>query len=147
MTKKYIYVLFSLFIITLIVLNKDTKTLDTFYEVYNDYDFNIYNLEFNECDLNTDNFIDKFSYFKDKDFKILEIVPYINESNKNLFIDKEFLFYSDNISDILEKFKNGYLDIMIDNSMYLTNICIMNVRIDTANTYINEFKSYINFSY
>lgn len=148
MTKKYIYILFSLLLIILIVISDNKmKTTDVFNETYNDYDFNIYNLKFNECDLNTDNFIDNFTYFKDKDFRLLEIEPYINESYKNLFIDKKFLFYSDDLTDILNKFKNDYLDIMLNNSIYITNVCIKSIRIDTANIYINEFRSEINFTY
>ncbi len=140
MTKKYIYILFSIIIIIILLINNSQKVTYAFKETYNDYDFNNYILEFKECDLSTNNFIEKLSYFNDKDYKILEIIPYRNYNIK-------YKFYSNNLKFILDEFKNEYIDIVIDNDTYVTNICIKNVKINTANIYILEYKEKYYFNY
>lgn len=143
MTKKYIYILLSILLIITIVMNNNIDVIEpTFNEIYDDYNFDNYEIKFDECKLSTDNFINKFSYFNDKDFKILEITPYIKESYINLFDNKQFLFYSNNLYKILDEFKNKYLDIMGDNENYISNICIKKVKINTASTYLKEFKTF-----
>ena len=87
-----------------------------------------------DCELNLSNFKDVFSYFNDLEFKILEIVPYKNDNIK-------YLYYSDNMDYIISNFKSKYLDSVIDKSSYITNICIKNVKINTANKYISEFRN------
>ena len=148
MTKKYIFILLITTFITIFMSNFSSgKIIDAFVETYNDYDFANYELEFRECDLSTDNFIEIFSHFKDKDYKILEIIPYINESYKNIFINKKFSFYSNDLELILNDFKNEYVDIMLDNELYVNNICIKKIKINTARMYINELREKINISY
>lgn len=148
MTKKYIFIsLTVIFIIALFNLNSNKKIIDVFNETSNDYDFSNYELEFIECDLNTDNFISIFSYFNNKDYKILEISLYINESYKNIFKNKKFLFYSNDLNLILDNFKNEYIDIMLNNDIYVNNICIQKVKINTAKIFLNEFKEIINIKY
>jgi len=149
MTKKYIYILFSFFFmfgICFIDINKEE--VESVFNDSNDIEkFDNYTLTFDHCELNTGNFIEKFSYFNNKDFKIIELKPYINNMYNNAFIDKKFLYYSSNLNLILEEFKNDYLDVLIDNSLYTINVCIDKVKINTSNIYINEFNKIIPFSY
>ena len=128
MTKKYIYILFSSFVLFLVFSFKGEKTITVFneYEYIDDYKFDNYILTFDDCELNLSNFKDVFSYFNDLEFKILEIVPYKNDNIK-------YLYYSDNLDYIISNFKSKYLDGVIDKSSYITNICIKNVKINTAN--------------
>ena len=136
MTKKYIYILFSSFVLFLVFSFKGDKTISVFneYESIDDYKFDNYILTFDDCELNLSNFKDVFSYFNDLEFKILEIVPYKNDNIK-------YLYYSDNLDYIISNFKSKYLDGVIDKSSYITNICIKNVKINTANKYISEFRN------
>ena len=148
MTKKYIYILFLTIIILFITLTntQNKNAINAFSENEDNYYFDTYLLNFNECDLNTNNFKEILSYFNNRDFKILEVVPYANVYNKEM-TNKKFLYYTNDIDYILEDFKNKYIDKMIDNSSYVTNICIKNIKIMTSNKYINEFKNKILFSY
>lgn len=141
MKKQFIYILFFMLLIIIATKNSTNLVQPTFIETANNYDFNNYEIEFIECQLTTDNFIDRFSYFYGKDFKILEIVPYINESYVDYFSDTQFLFYSNDLNDILDKFKNKYLDIMKHNDNYISNICIKKIKINTAYMYMKEFKA------
>lgn len=136
MTKKYIYILFSSFVLFSVFSFKGDKTISVFYEYeyIDDYKFDNYILTFDDCELNLSNFKDVFSYFNDLEFKILEIVPYKNDNIK-------YLYYSDNLDYIISNFKSKYLDGVIDKSSYITNICIKNVKINTANKYISEFRN------
>lgn len=136
MTKKNIYILFSSFVLFLVFSFKGEKTIPVFneYEYIDDYKFDNYILTFDDCELNLSNFKDVFSYFNDLEFKILEIVPYKNDNIK-------YLYYSDNLDYIISNFKSKYLDGVIDKSSYITNICIKNVKINTANKYISEFRN------
>ena len=136
MTKKYIYILFSSFVLFLVFSFKGDKTISVFneYEYIDDYKFDNYILTFDDCELNLSNFKDVFSYFNDLEFKIFEIVPYKNDNIK-------YLYYSDNLDYIISNFKSKYLDSVIDKSSYITNICIKNVKINTANKYISEFRN------
>lgn len=146
MTKKYIYILFSIiFVISLTLVTKKEVIVDAFNEVYNDYDFHTYTLKFNECDLSTSNFIEVFSYFDNKNYKILSITPYINVSYENLFSNIKFNYYSSDLRDILSDFKSEYIDTM-NNENYISNICIKSIKINTANIYIKEFKNIIPFT-
>ena len=104
------------------------------YETYNDY-----LLTFDECVLNTNNFIDKFSYFKDKEYRILEIVPYKKDNNK-------YLYYTKDLDYILDNFKNKYIYYLIDNNKYVNNICIKSVTINTSNYLLNDFNKILPFS-
>lgn len=131
--------LIILCIILLIFFNYKEKTYMVFsYTENNIYD--IHKLKFENCNLSTNNFISIFDYFKDKDFKILEIVPYISYNSK-------FRFYSDDIKYILNKFKSEYLDLIISDSKYVKNICIKEVVIITSNYELIDFKNIIDFVY
>ena len=90
MTKKYIYILFSSFVLFLVFSFKGEKTITVFneYEYIDDYKFDNYILTFDDCELNLSNFKDVFSYFNDLEFKILEIIPYKNDNIKLL---KEYM--------------------------------------------------------
>ena len=85
-------------------------------------------------------FIEKLNNFKYKDFKILEIIP-----EKTL--NETFLFYSNDLEGILDKFKNKYINLMINESKYTTNICIQGIRINTSNYILDELKDIIHFTY
>lgn len=104
-------------------------------EIYDNYYIN-----FKECDLNTNNFIEKMSYLKEYDFKILKITPYHNLNN-------DYLFYSNNLEYILDKFKNDYINLMINESKYTTNICIKEIKINTSNYVLDKLKNIISFTY
>ena len=123
-------------------------TLFLSYEDYTNYTFNeiednIYDnyiLRFNNCDLNTNNFIDIFSYFKDKDYKILEVVPTNSYNNK-------YIFYSSNLNYVLNTFKNEYINSLINDSKYTSEICIKEIKINTCNYDLDGFKNIIFFEY
>ena len=133
----------KILILTIIILllfgfdvEKDTRVLSyTKEEEYKNY-----LLSFNECVLNTNNFISKFSYFYNKDYKILKIVPY-----KDLGAD--YLFYTSNLEYVIDVFKNKYVDSMLNDSKYVNNICIKEVGINTSNYILDKFKSIIDFEY
>ena len=130
-----------LFILLLLFFSyKNTNSVLVFNEINDNNIYDSYNLEFEECDLSTNNFIDKFSFFNNKDYKILEIIPFKNNDDK-------YLFYTNNLNDVLDKFKNKYINNIINEDKYVTNICIKNVRIYTSNYDLNEFKNIINFSF
>ena len=130
-----------LFILLLLFFSyKNTNSELVFNEINDSNIYDIYNLDFNECDLSTNNFIEKFSFFKDKDYKILEIIPYKYDNNK-------YLFYTNNLNNVLNEFKNKYINYIINEDKYVTNICIKNVRIYTSNYDLNEFKNIIDFCF
>ena len=88
---------------------------------------------------------DGISYDKEgNEVTILDVLktedPDFNEEiykNDNI----KYLYYSDNMDYIISNFKSKYLDSVIDKSSYITNICIKNVKINTANKYISEFRN------
>ncbi|MBQ6281930.1 MAG: hypothetical protein IJK66_00135 [Bacilli bacterium] len=131
--------LIILCIILLIFFNYNEKTSVAFSYIENNI-YDIHKLKFENCNLNTNNFIYIFNYFKNKDFKILEIVPYVSYNSK-------FRFYSDDLKYILNKFKSEYLDIVVSNSKYVKNVCIKEVVIITSNYELIEFKDIIDFIY
>jgi hypothetical protein len=98
--------------------NKDKEVM--VFSYMEDEVFDNYYIKFKDCDLNTNNFIENFSFLKNKDFKILEIIP-----EKTL--DEKYLFYSNNLERILDEFKNKYINSMINESKYTTNICIKEI--------------------
>lgn len=102
--------------------------------------FDNYYIKFKDCTLNTNNFIEKLNTLKYKDFKILEIIP-----EKDL--NKTYLFYSNNLENILDEFKNKYINLMINESKYTTNICIKEIKINTSNYILDELKDIIHFTY
>lgn len=102
--------------------------------------FDNYYIKFKDCDLNTNNFIDKLKYLKEKDFKILEIIPTNN-------LGETYLFYSNDLESILDEFKNKYINLIINESKYTTNICIKEIKINTSNYILDELKHFISFNY
>ena len=132
--------LLILFIIILLIFSYNKKEDIEVFLYSKEEVFDNYYINFEDCDLNTNNFIDKFSYLKESDFKILKITPY-NDLNS------EFLFYTDDLEYILSNFKNNYINLMMDESKYTTNICIKEVKINTSNIVLDKFKNIINFTY
>lgn len=126
-------------ILLLFVYSKDEKNITVFSYIEREI-FDNYYIKFNKCDLNTNNFINKLSYLKHKDYKILEIVP---EQNLN----EKYLFYSNDLEGILDEFKNKYINLMINDSKYTTNICIKEIKINTSNYTLDELKNKIPFTY
>jgi hypothetical protein len=116
--------------------------------IYDDYTFNDYYLLFDDYNLSTNNFINTFSFFKNKkyEYKVIEIVPYVNPNYIDLFRNKKFLYYSDDLNYILYKFSNDYLKIYEDNNedINIREINIQTVRVNTANKYIKDFLSEYN---
>ena len=137
MKKLVLLFILILLIIFLFSYNKEDTTVFSYID--NEV-FDNYYIKFNDCDLNTNNFIQKLKFLKDKDFKILEIVP-INSLNEI------YLFYSNDLDDILNKFKNKYINLMLNDSKYTTNICIKEIKINTSNYILDELKNIIYFTY
>lgn len=132
--------LLILFIIILLIFSYNKKEDIEVFSYSKDETFDNYYINFKDCNLNTNNFIEKFNYIKDSDFKILKITPY-NDLNS------EFLFYTDDLEYILSNFKNNYINLMMDESKYTTNICIKGVKINTSNFILDKLKNVIDFTY
>ena len=132
--------LLILFIIILLIFSYNKKEDIEVFSYSKDETFDNYYINFKDCNLNTNNFIEKFSYIKDNDFKILKITPY-NDLNS------EFLFYTDDLEYILSNFKNNYINLMMDESKYTTNICIKEIKINTSNFILDKLKNVIDFTY
>lgn len=129
-----------LFIIILLIFSYNKKEDIEVFSYSKDETFDNYYINFKDCNLNTNNFIEKFNYIKDSDFKILKITPY-NDLNS------EFLFYTDDLEYILSNFKNNYINLMMDESKYTTNICIKEIKINTSNFILDKLKNVIDFTY
>lgn len=129
-----------LFIIILFLFSYEKQDNITVFSYIDSELYDNYNINFKECDLNTNNFLEKFEYLKNKDFKILEIVPYNN-------LNERYLFYTNDLEYVLNKFKNDYIDKFIIESKYTTNVCIKSIRINTSNYILNDFKNIIDFTY
>ena len=139
MTKKYIYIIFFTILFIFILNISKEQVLTTFNETENSYNFDNYILTFKDCELNTNNFINTFSYFNDKEYTILSITPYVNDIYINLLINKRFNYYSNNLEYIITNFKDEYTNII--NNEYIDKICIKEVKINTAYIYYKEFKN------
>lgn len=135
--RKLIFVL--ILILFIIIYSNNYDALYTFNEIDNNI-FDNYVVKFNDCDLNTFNFLDKLDYLNGKDFKILEITP-VN------IIDKTYYFYSSDLDSILNKFKNDYINSFIENDKYTTNVCIKEMKINTSNYILNELNNYVSLTY
>ena len=129
-----------LFIVILLVFSYNNEEYIEVFSYSKEEVFDNYYIKFKDCDLNTNNFIDKFSYLKERDFKILKITPY-NDLNS------EFLFYTDDLEYILSEFKNNYINLIMNESKYTTNICIKEVKINTSNFILDKLKNVIDFTY
>lgn len=129
-----------LFIVILFVFSYNNEEYTEVFSYSKEEVFDNYYINFKDCNLNTNNFIDKFSYLKDSDFKILKITPY-NDLNS------EFLFYTDDLEYILSDFKNNYINLIMNESKYTTNICIKEVKINTSNFILDKLKNIIDFTY
>lgn len=146
MKKLYIF-LITIIIITIIIYPKKEKIISSFNEIDTNDTYKVFTLTFDECNLNTDNFIKIFSFFNNREFEINKIVPYINESNQIIFNNKEFLYYEKNINKVINDFKNKYINIMVNNDLYVSNVCIKNVVIKSTVGDIREFSTKYKFSY
>jgi hypothetical protein len=82
--------------------------------------FDNYYIKFKDCDLNTNNFIDKFNILKNKDFKILEIIP-------EMTLDETYYFYSNDLEDIINEFKNKYINTMINEIQLRWEVIYLNL--------------------
>ena len=131
--------LILLFILLLLSFSIKEKDEIVFNELNNEV-YDNYLLEFNECDLSTNNFINIFSFFNDKDYKILEIIPYKN-------YDDKYYYYSTNLDNIITNFKSKYIDNLLEDNKFTNNICIKNVKINTSNYNLDLFKNIIYFKY
>ena len=129
-----------LFIVILLVFSYNNEEYIEVFSYSKDEIFDNYYINFKDCDLNTNNFIEKFSYIKERDFKILKITPYNDLNN-------EFLFYTDDLEYILNDFKNNYINLMMNESKFTTNICIKEIKINTSNFILDKLKNIIDFTY
>ncbi len=146
MKKLYIF-LITIIIITIVIYPKKEKIISSFNEIDTSDTYKVFTLTFDECNLNTDNFIKVFSFFNNREFEINKMVPYINESNRIIFNNKEFLYYEKDINKVINDFKNKYIDIMVNNDLYVSNVCIKNVVIKSTVGDIREFSTKYKFSY
>ncbi len=146
MKKLYIF-LITIIIITIIIYPKKERIISSFNEIDTSDTYKVFTLTFDECNLNTDNFIKVFSFFNNREFEINKMVPYINESNQIIFNNKEFLYYEKDINKVINDFKNKYIDIMVNNDLYVSNVCIKNVVIKSTVGDIREFSTKYKFSY
>ena len=146
MKKLYIF-LITIIIITIIIYPKIERIISSFNEIDTSDTYKVFTLTFDECNLNTDNFIKVFSFFYNREFEINKIVPYINESNQIIFNNKEFLYYEKDINKVINDFKNKYIDIMVNNDLYVSNVCIKNIVIKSTVGDIREFSTKYKFSY
>lgn len=146
MKKLYIF-LITIIIITIVIYPKKEKIISSFNEIDTSDTYKVFTLTFDECNLNTDNFIKVFSFFNNREFEINKMVPYINESNQIIFNNKEFLYYEKDINKVINDFKNKYIDIMVNNDLYVSNVCIKNVVIKSTVGDIREFSTKYKFSY
>ena len=146
MKKLYIF-LITILIITIVIYPKKEKIISSFNEIDTSDTYKVFTLTFDECNLNTDNFIKVFSFFNNREFEINKMVPYINESNQIIFNNKEFLYYEKDINKVINDFKNKYIDIMVNNDLYVSNVCIKNVVIKSTVGDIREFSTKYKFSY
>ena len=136
---KKIVLLFILVFLFIYLFSYNQKEVTVFSYIDSEI-FDNYYIKFKDCDLNTNNFIDKLELLKYKDFKILEIVP-VNTLNGT------YMFYSNDLENILNKFKNKYINLMINESKYTTNICIKEIKINTSNYILDELKRVMPFTY
>ena len=146
MKKLYIF-LITIIIITIIIYPKKERIISSFNEIDTSDTYKVFTLTFDECNLNTDNFIKVFSFFNNREFEINKMVPYINESHQIIFNNKEFLYYEKDINKVINDFKNKYIDIMVNNDLYVSNVCIKNVVIKSTVGDIREFSTKYKFSY
>ncbi len=146
MKKLYIF-LITIIIITIVIYPKKERIISSFNEIDTSDTYKVFTLTFDECNLNTDNFIKVFSFFNNREFEINKMVPYINESNQIIFNNKEFLYYEKDINKVINDFKNKYIDIMVNNDLYVSNVCIKNVVIKSTVGDIREFSTKYKFSY
>ena len=129
-----------LFTIMLVIFSYNKKNTINVFSYTKEEIYDNYYIKFKDCDLNTNNFIEKMSYLKQYDFKILKIIPYNN-------LNTSYLFYTNDLDYIINNFKNKYINLMINESKYTTNICIQEIKINTSNYILNELKDIINFTY
>jgi len=136
---KKLVLLFILILLIIFLFSYNKQDVTVFSYIDSEI-FDNYYIKFNDCDLNTNNFIEKLKLLKNKDFKILEIVPF-NSLNETYF------FYSNDLESVLDEFKNKYINLMINESKYTTNICIKEIKINTSNYILDELKNSIRFTY
>jgi hypothetical protein len=111
-------------------------------DVYENVELKDYYLLFDEYNLNTRNFIQAFSFFDDNkyEYSIVEIIPYIRDGYIDEFKNKQFLYYSSDLKDILNRFSKEYLKIYNNNNEFrIYQINIKEVRIKTLNKHLSEF--------
>lgn len=137
--KKIVFLLIIIFLFLHLYSNNNNKNI-TVFSYQEKEKFDNYYIKFKDCDLNTNNFIEKLDYLNDKDFKILEIIP-TNSLNET------YMFYTKDLKKILDEFKNKYISLITNDSKYTTNICIEQIKINTSNYILNELSNNIDFTY
>ncbi len=125
---KKIIILFLSIIIIFSISKASTK------EVFNEYDYNIYYLDFREANLTTENFNE---YFNNID--ILKISPYINPIYKNKFKFDEYLFDYSSYDNNIKKFKESFLkELKLINYSDYINCSIKGIKIDMVKVYARK---------
>lgn len=106
-------------------LNKDEKTYlevnDDINLLNNPYDQNRFYLLFDNFVLNTKNFVNVFSFFKNNksDFLIRNIIPYDNPSYSDALekYNDGFTFMNSNLDEGINFFYNKYVEILKNNNL------------------------------
>jgi hypothetical protein len=140
---KNILIFIVLILILLVIFSygstREVETMLEVEDVYENVEFKEYYLSFDEYNLNTRNFIKLFSFFDDNkyEYSIIELIPCVMPE---YFNDKKFLYYSNDLEYILNKFSKEYLDVYNkNNELRIYQINIKGVRIKTLNKYLDEF--------
>ena len=134
---KKLFILLSFIMLLIGIYFKKEEVIGETYDYSgNSNNFSEYNLKFRDCELNTNNFIDILN--SNYEYKILKIIPYHD-------MDIEFIYYSNNLSEIVNDFKNRYINKKLEESSYVDNICISNIKIRTNNNLLNELRNKVYF--
>lgn len=129
--KKYIIILFSIFIFSLVIINDNELTL-VFNEEDNEY--SMYILELENSNISTNNIENIF-----KDIKIIWIEPYINTLYKDK-LDYRYYFEDISLKQNLNKFKNNLIK-KINNLNYKNlaiNYEITGIKVNKMKVYCKE---------
>mgnify|MGYP007116716021 CR=1 FL=1 len=143
MKKYYILTVLIILVIFSIYKTKEVQEVINVIDIKDNYVFNNYRIYFNTYNLNTSNFFKTFNYFNEKnyEFKVIRLYPYYNSMYEKLFHDKDFLYYSSNLKQIIANFVEEYKGVYYKNNFEINvnNIGIDSVIINTSFEYLNGF--------
>jgi len=155
MIRRIITLLFLFFCLNIIILRNKKTTIPVFnYLDDNSEYYAIYNISFNNININSNNFMDYFIDFK---MKIMGIYPKINPIYENKIKDyvQYYSFNNKSIESNLSNFVNYYTNILSKNGLnnelekiHFTGIKISKVKVYASLDEIKKIKSiYKNLTY